>query len=564
MFACRWSGFLLSLALLFSPPSIGADLLISGGPIYTANKYNSTAQAVLVRDNSIVFVGTLEAALDKVQPDYDSLDLKGRTLIPGLIEGHGHLAGLGSALVTLDLSDVSSFEQLVERVASAASNRKQGEWIIGWGWHQSKWNALPADAVAGFPTHTQLSAVVPDHPVYLIHASGHAAFVNQKALDVAGVNANTLVTDDGELVKDNSGRLTGILNENATALIASYAQPATTEQASSDITRAIDHLHVNGITSFHDAGSTREELLALQALAQKGSLRARIYSMVSTSDDELVDEWLARGPLIGGYDNYLTVRSLKVHGDGALGSRGAWLLDEYSDAPGHFGMATFPMEQLPELTVRAIEHGFQLNVHAIGDRTNRVSLDVMEAAIKAQPAFDHRFRIEHAQHIDPTDLYRFAELGIIASMQAIHMSSDRPWAIHRLGLQRITEGAYMWADLIDSGVVIVNGTDVPIEPINPIANFYASVTRKTLVGEPQGGYEPKQKMSREQALKSMTWNAAFGAFEENIKGSIETGKLADLTVLSQDIMSISENRILETKVEMTIIDGQVVYQRGTE
>jgi predicted amidohydrolase YtcJ len=319
----------------------------------------------------------------------------------------------------------------------------------------------------------------------------------------------------------------------------------------------------NGITSFHDAHTTRENVALFRAFKEEGKLDVRMYMMLSAHDPTLLHEWFQRGREID-TANLLTIRSIKLHCDGALGSRGAWLLEPYADRPDFYGMATYPMDSVLSVARQALKHGFQVCSHAIGDRTNREILDRYEKAFQENPekATDHRFRIEHAQHLHPADIPRFGKLGVIASMQAIHMSSDRPWAIERLGEKRIKEGAYVWQSLLASGAKIVNGTDAPVEPINPIACFYASVTRKTLKGEPEGGYEPKEKMTREQALRSYTLDAAYGAFEENVKGSIEVGKLADFTVFSQDLMTITEDDILKTSVEMTVVGGRVVYEKG--
>jgi predicted amidohydrolase YtcJ len=287
-----------------------------------------------------------------------------------------------------------------------------------------------------------------------------------------------------------------------------------------------------------------------------------MYAMLTGWDKELLNEWYEKGPEIDSA-HLFTIRSIKLNCDGALGSRGAWLLKEYTDQPGHFGHETLPMSFVSTTSTKGLENGFQVCSHAIGDRANQEILDRYEKAMNENPekTTDHRFRIEHAQHLHPDDIPRFAELGVIPAMQAVHMSSDRPWAIDRLGEKRIKEGAYMWQALLQSGVPIVNGTDVPVEPIDPLASFYASVSRKTLEGTPEGGYEPEQKMTREQALKSYTLDAAFGAFEEDIKGSIEVGKLADFTIFDKDIMSIPENEILETAVSITIFDGRVVYEK---
>ena len=314
----------------------------------------------------------------------------------------------------------------------------------------------------------------------------------------------------------------------------------------------------NGITAFHDAGIGRANIELYQQMRAGNSMGVRLYVMITGWDQELVEEWFQRGPQLDSA-GWLNIRSVKLNCDGALGSRGAWLLEEYTDRPGHYGHETLPMSVVEDIAEKGMRYGFQVCSHAIGDRANREILDHYESAIKAHPGIDHRYRIEHAQHLHPDDIPRFGELDVIPAMQAVHMASDRPWAIDRLGETRIIEGAYVWQKLLKSGAKIVNGTDVPVEPINPLASFYASVARKTLEGTPEGGYEPDQRMTREEALRSYTLDAAYGAFMEDITGSIEVGKLADFTVFDKDIMQITEQEILETQVTMTVIDGNIVF-----
>ena len=325
---------------------------------------------------------------------------------------------------------------------------------------------------------------------------------------------------------------------------------------------AVNECLKNGITSFHDAGSGAESIQAFRDGIINKKLKVRLYVMLTSRDQKLLEDWYKKGPEIGTGNDYLTIRSIKLNADGALGSRGAWLLNEYSDRLGHFGMATQSMDYVYEVSSNGLNNGFQVNTHAIGDRANREVLDQYERVFNENPQKnnDLRWRIEHAQHIDPQDIHRFGEMGVIASIQGIHMSSDRPWAINRLGKKRIIEGAYVWRSLMDYGAIVVNGSDVPVEPINPIASFYASVSRKTLKGNPENGYEPNQKMTRLEALKTYTINAAYAAFEEDIKGSIEIGKYADFTVLSKNIITIPEDEILQTDILYTIINGQIEYK----
>ncbi|NKI26396.1 amidohydrolase [Arenibacter sp. 6A1] len=562
----------VAMAFLFlsacqSPKNESATMLIYGGTIYTVDTNQPLIEAVAIKDNIILFAGSLAEA-EKFKTDQTQLiNLEGKTMTPGLIEGHGHFMGLGYNELNLDLMHTTSYQEIVAAVAEKVKTAAPGEWITGRGWHQNKWKEMPADMVNGFQTHDMLSAVSPDNPVYLRHASGHAGFANAKAMEIAGVTVmskegiNKFEVEGGEVMRDAMGRPTGIFNERAEYLITKHIPESTPEKDIKAFELAVAACHRNGITGFHDAGIGRETIALYKEMKTLDKMKIRLYGMLTGWDKELLSEWYEKGPVIDP-DNLLTLRSVKLNCDGALGSRGAWLLEPYTDRPGHFGHETLPMEFVKETALNGLQKGFQICSHAIGDRANREILDRYEAAFTALPdlAVDHRFRIEHAQHLHPDDIPRFAELGVIPAMQAIHMSSDRPWAIDRLGEQRIKEGAYMWQSLLQSGIPIVNGTDVPVEPMNPVASFYASVSRKTLKGSPDGGYEPAEKMTREQALRSYTLDAAYGAFEEDIKGSITVGKLADFTIFNQDLMKVAEKDLLNTKVVMTIFDGKVVYE----
>ncbi len=552
---------LLSALFLFGCTSQKADMVISNGIIYTMDDFNPLAEAVAIRDGKIIAVGSEYAVGSYIGSETKVLDLNGKTMVPGLIEGHGHFMGMGYAKMRLDLSTVNNYDELVDMVADAVIEAEPGEWILGRGWHQSKWDPEPVPLVKGFQTHEKLSTVSPDNPVWLTHASGHAAFGNAKAMEIAGVTAETEFGFGGEIIKDLQGNPTGVFNERAQGLISKHVEFEGEESSQRALELAVKACLENGITSFQDAGSGSSSIQAYRDGLSADALRVRLYVMLSSRDPELLKTWYKKGPEIGTGNDYLTIRSIKLNADGALGSRGAWLLDDYTDRPGHFGMATQSMEYVYEVSRDGLANGFQVNTHAIGDRTNREVLDQYEKVFNAKPglAQDHRWRIEHAQHIDPLDIPRFGAMGVLPSIQGIHMSSDRPWAIDRLGKKRIVEGAYVWRDLIDSGAILINGTDVPVEPIDPIASFYASTTRQTLKGKPKGGYEPRQKMTRLEALKSYTINAAYGAFEEDIKGSISVGKYADFTVLSQNIITVPDNQILNTKVTHTIVNGVIEY-----
>ena len=548
--------FFALLTVLITPNSFADTLLISG-TIYTADDANTKVEAVVIEDGRFTFVGDLAAAQSKAGQDHRHLALGAATAYPGFIEGHGHLSSLGEAITNLDLNGVDSYQTIVGMVADAAAKASPGQVIKGRGWHQSKWSKEPSVTVDGFPTHRSLSEVSPNNPVFLGHANGHTALVNQAAMDALNLTYNTPTPDGGIIVKDGKGDPTGILHENAVDL--AYPLIAlSTDSAKTAILAAQDHAFRWGITNFHDAGAGSTDIEAQRALDASGDLKLRIYTMVSAQDDVLTDYWLARPPVIADDDSRLTIRSFKAVMDGALGSRTAWLHQPYTDDPGTSGVQTFDENRLVDIMNRSNAHGWQINTHAIGDKANTVVLDAIDKATLTQR--DHRSRIEHSQHLLPSDIERFSKLGVIASIQAIHMSSDRPWAIDRLGIERIESGAYVWRDLLDAGVHIANGTDVPVEPINPIANFYASVARKTLKGLPDEGYEIGQKLSRHETLKSMTlWNA-YAAFEEAEVGSISVGKRADMTVTDQNLMTVDENKILATKPVMTVIGGEIVYQ----
>ena len=550
-----------------------ADLVVQNGNIYTVDVNSPKASAVAVKGGRIIAVGSNSDIDPFVGKKTRVVDLEGLTMIPGFIESHGHIMGLGSSKMKLDLNGIKDYDELVDIVANAVSETVPGEWILGRGWHQSKWTPQPETMVKGFQTHHKLSAVSPDNPVYLTHASGHAGFANAKAMEIAGILSGTvfdmelgdeifLKRDDGEIIRDINGKPTGVFNEVAQRLISKHIPDESDAYRDKSLELAIEECLQNGVTSFQDAGSGRSSIATYRRFLDSGMMKIRLYVMLTSRDPDLLEDWYQRGPEIGLGNNFLTIRSIKLNSDGALGSRGAWLLADYNDRPGHAGMATQPMSYIHEVAENGLLSGFQVNTHSIGDRAVREVLNQYESVFQLHPDVnkDHRFRIEHAQHIDPEDIPRFSEMGVIAAIQGIHLSSDRPWAINRLGIKRIEEGAYVWRNLLKSGAVVINGTDVPVEPISPIESFYASVTRKTLKGEPADGYEPWQKMTRVEALKSYTLSAAYGAFEEDFKGSVEVGKVADFTVLSHDIMTVPDDVILDTKIIYTIVNGKIEYK----
>ena len=552
-----FNSFVILILLYSCQNKDSVDLIIHGGTIYTVDSTNSKVESVALKNGLIYQTGEFNKIISLRDQNTEIIDLDGSTMIPGFIEGHAHIMGTGYNQKNIDLLNTNSYDEIIEIVKNKANNIPQGEWIIGRGWHQDKWSDSPEKLIRGFPTHDKLSEAVPNHPVYLRHASGHASLANSKAMELFNINKNSSDPDGGEILRDLSGNPTGVFNEKAMKLIL------PPENAFEDhlvaLKMANDHAVENGITTFHDAGSDFKDIRAYKELAENGKLDLRLVIMLNGNNDSLLNYYYNKGPEIGLYDNHLTIRSIKLYADGALGSRGAWLIEDYHDAEGEHGHVVTPIETLKRVTKEGYENGFQVCTHAIGDMANREVLNIYNEHLKV--GNNKRFRIEHAQHIDLKDIPRFKKLGVIAAIQGIHMASDRPWAINRLGKKRIVDSAYPWQKLYQSGALIINGTDAPVEPINPLPSFYASVSRKTLNKTPDRGYEPGEKMSRELALRTYTINGAYAAFEEDIKGSIEVGKLADLTVLDKDIMTIEEDDILETNVEMTIIGGKVVYSR---
>lgn len=548
------------------PPVEPASLVLLDGKVVTVDPVMPEAEAVAISGDTIVAVGSTQQIRRYVGPGTEVVDLQGMLAIPGFIEGHGHFLGLGQAKTILDLTTARTWDDIVAMVADAAARAQPGEWIRGRGWHQEKWERTPEPNVDGVPLHHELSRASPDHPVYLTHASGHASFVNAKAMELAGITRRTPNPPGGEIVKDARGEPTGLLRETAQRLVgrvlAQAEQGRGPEAREAEVRRQVElageEARAKGVTSFHDAGASFATIDLYRRLAEAGELPVRVYAMVRGESHEALEQKLPEYRLIGAGNNFLTVRSIKRQIDGALGSHGAWLLEPYEDLPASTGLNLEPVEEIRRAAELAIRHGFQVNTHAIGDRGNREVLDIYEEVFRANPdKTDLRWRIEHAQHIHPEDVARFAALGVIASMQGIHCTSDGPWVVKRLGPERTCAESYVWRSLMDSGATVTNGTDVPVEDIDPIASFYASVTRTTANGE---AFCPEQRMTREEALRSYTINNAYAAFEEELKGSITPGKLADIVVLSKDIMTVPEDEIPAARVVYTVLGGKVVYR----
>ncbi len=544
-----------------------ADLVLRNGKIVTMNPAAPTAQFLAARADRIVALGNAAGAQRFIGPNTKVIDLKGQLAIPGFIEGHGHFTGIGEYRQGLDLREARTWDDIVAQVARAVKQAKPGDWIVGRGWHQSKWDKVPDPNVEGFPLHASLDLVSPDNPVLLTHASGHAVFVNSKAMEAAKVTRTTANPPGGEILKDAQGNPTGLLRESAQSFAnnahTTWLDRRTPAERLADLRKSIDlaakECISKGITTFEDAGSPFTTVDVLRNMAEAHALPLRMWVMLGASTTEQLAANLDRYRTIGAGGNFLTVRAIKRYMDGALGSRGAWLLEPYTDKPDSTGLDLGDIPDLKRIAELAIQHDFQFCIHAIGDRANREVLNIYQAAFEAHPdKKDLRWRIEHAQHLNAADIPRFGKMGVIAAMQAIHCTSDAPFVPLRLGPARSEEGAYVWQKLMKSGAIVGNGTDAPVEDVGPIACFYASVSRKLKDGT---RFYPDQRMSREEALKSYTWNNAYAAFEDKLKGSLETGKLADITVLSHDIMTIPEDDILSTDVVYTIVGGKVVFQR---
>jgi predicted amidohydrolase YtcJ len=557
---------LLAAAVTVQGQTPRADLVLLHGNVVTVDSQHPRAQAIAVRGDKIVAVGT-DAEIQKlVGPSTKTIDLKGRLTIPGLIEGHGHYTGLGDSKLILDLTKAHAWDDIVAQVADAVKSAKPGALIEGRGWHQEKWDHAPQPNVEGVPLHASLDRVSPNNPVVLEHASGHASFVNGAALRLAEITRSTPNPSGGEIVKDSTGEPTGLLKESAQGLMRrgeAKLPKVTKAEAEAKFRKIVELAGADalskGITTFHDAGSSFATIDGFKRMASEGKLPLRMYVMVRFEPDSVLDAKLDSYRMIGYAHGMLTVRSIKEQLDGALGSHGAWLLEPYTDLPTSTGLALLTLPQFEKTARVAMKHDFQVNTHAIGDRANREVLNVYERIFKDYPnKHDLRWRDEHAQHIDPADIPRFKQLGVIASMQGVHTISDGPWVAKRLGEERARKTSYPWRSLWDAGVVVTNGTDTPVEDVDPIMSFYGSVSRKTKEGKV---FVPEQRVTREEGLRAYTINNAYSAFEEKVKGSLTPGKYADIVVLDKDIMSIPEDEIPTARVDLTILGGKVRYER---
>ncbi len=541
---------IISFVFVVTTTQREASMLLVNGRVYTLDRNNTVCDAIALRGNRIVGVGSRE---DLARFRTDSvIDLRGKTVYPGLIDGHAHMNGLGALMNSVILYGVPSPEEAVRMVRERVSQVAAGEWITGRGWDQNLWPSRE------FPTADILDSVSPRNPVELIRVDGHAIWVNHVAMAIAGVSRDTPDPPGGRIVRDSKGIPTGILVEdNARRLISSKMPTPTRSDVEKNILRAAEECAKAGITEVADMGVDSLVISAYRALEAGGRLPLRIYAAISIPGDAW-DFWRNREPVRGMF----TLRAIKMYSDGALGSRGAALVDSYSDDPGNRGTTISSEEELSRGSLDAMLHGYQPIIHAIGDRGNHITLNAYAKSLSALPPGDYRPRIEHVQVLLPEDIPRFKKLGVLPSMEPVHATSDMYWAEARLGPQRI-RGAYAWRSLLETGSIIIGGSDSPNDGLNPLWGFYAAVTRRDRDGYPQDGWYPQEKMSRDEAIRCYTRWAAYGAFEENEKGTIETGKLADLTVLSRDIMQVPASDILTTDVEMTIVDGKIIYRKET-
>jgi predicted amidohydrolase YtcJ len=537
------------------PPAEPATLIVHNAKVYTVYDAQPTAEAVAVRGDRIVLVGDSDAALELRGPQTRIIDAKGATLVPGIQDAHGHFTGLGESLQVLQLRGTSSFEQIVEMVKARAATARPGEWIRGRSWDQNDWPN------SDWPHHQLLSDAAPNNPVYLTRVDGHAALVNQAALSAAGVTRTTADPPGGRIIRDAKGEPAGVLIDAAMGIVGSKIPPTSDAQLEDQILLADAEARKLGLTMVHDAGTTPAVVAAYKRLIDGGKLKTRLYVMLRGPLSMLEPEF-KKGPVINYGGHRLSVRAIKIGADGALGSRGAAMLEPYSDEPSTSGLMTMPPDEIYEQTLAASRAGFQTCIHAIGDRGNRVTMDVFDRVQAEVPgARSLRMRNEHAQILDSAEIPRFAALNVIASMQATHATSDMPWVPTRIGPERTQEGAYVWQRLIKSGVVLANGSDFPVEEPNPMLGFYAAVTRQDAAGQPPAGWMPDERLSREEMLKSFTWNAAYAAHAERDLGSLEVGKLADMVLLDKDVMTVEPKQILSAHPLITIIGGEVVFER---
>ena len=539
-----------------APAEPPAKMVVLNGKIATMSDTDPEAEALAIDGDRIIAVGKSDEIREFIESRTRVLDAGGRLVTPGLIDSHVHLSGLGWARQQLDLVGTKSAAQIAKMVRQRSETLPPGRWVLGRGWDQNDW------ADPGFPDNRLISQAAPDRPVVLNRICGHASWANRKALQIAGIDSDTADPPGGRILRDAQGNATGVLIDTAQSLVWSKVPETTDAERAEALELALAECVQMGITGAHDAGVGRDTIALVERMLKEGRLPVRLYLMLSGSDRALLREMFAGGPRIGMGDHRVTIRAVKLFVDGALGSHGAAMLEPYSDEPDQSGLLMLSEEEIRAVSEKALAASYQVCTHAIGDRGNRITVNAYERAFRSQPGVvDHRFRIEHAQILDATEIPRIAELGLIASMQTTHCVSDMPWVHDRIGPARAKEGAYLWKTLLDKGVVIANGSDAPVESINPMFGIHAAVTRQDHAGNPAGGWYPAERMTRMQALRAFTLDAAYAAFEEDVKGSLEVGKLADLVVWSDDFMTASPSAILSTRADVTIVGGKVVHRR---
>ena len=531
------------------------DLLIVNAHVVTMDQARSTAGAIAIRGDTIAWVGSNEEAKTIFPIARQIVDLHGATVLPGIIDSHTHMLSLGESYLKLNLKGVATQAEIIELVRQRAASTPPGEWILGWGWDEGKWSSP-------YPSNAELNKAAPNNPVYLVGLHTFASWANKNAFQVAGITKNTPDPPQGRIVRDErTGEPTGVLLNHAQQLMDEHVPPLTLAQVKTALQLAAQECVRNGLTSVHEAQVSGIMVQGLHELVSEGKMPVRVYAMIDASDHALADEWLKRGPEID-TQHQLTIRAFKLFADGALGSRGAALLEPYSDAPQTKGVITTPEPDVYQLTRGSLQRGFQVCTHAIGDRANREVLNAYEAALKDVPqARDARLRIEHAQVLAPEDIPRFAKLKVIASMQPTHATSDMAWAEARLGSQRI-RGAYAWQSVLKTGAHLPLSSDFPGETMNPFYGIYAAITRQDPKGNPPHGWYPDQRLTLDEALRGYTIEGSYAEFAEKVKGSIEPGKLADLTVISDDITKLSPRQILDIRVLITFVGGKVTYDAG--
>ncbi len=545
---------LVSPFFLCHPPPRRAAILLVNGRIYTLNSEKPRVEALAIVEDRVAGLGSTKEMTDRFAAD-TVIDLGGRAAYPGFIDAHAHVESIGASLLTLNLAG-KSLAGITALVRDAAQRVRPGQWIRRRGWDQNLWETK------SFPSHRDLDRIAPGVPVYLVRVDGHAVWVSGKVLELAKITRSTPDPRGGRIVRDNRGEPTGVFVDNAVDLLAGLLPEPSREERTEAVQKAIQECAARGITEVQDMGADLERIEIYKSLASRGELPIRIYVALEGSDRKAVEKYLLSGPEIGLYGGRLTIRAIKLYADGALGSRGAALIEPYSDDPGNRGLTITDADELELAAGRAIEKGFQLCVHAIGDRANSIVLSAFEKAFKTRQikGLEKRFRIEHAQVLAPQDIPRFSSIGVIPSMQPVHCTSDMSWVIDRLGTER-AKGAYAWKSLIRAGSIIPGGSDAPVEDPSVVSNFYAAVTRQHSDGTPPEGWHADERMSREEALRCFTIWASFAAFQDSVKGSLEPGKWADISILTDDVMTVDVRKIPEILVDMTVVGGKIVFAR---